>query len=297
MRYGTGVLLVVLAATLWSFHGLLMRLIHDATAWEVLFWRSFGMLPPLMLFILARGRGAVNQRFRAVGWAGLTGSLGLVVAYSGAIYALQTTTVAMAVFLFSATPFVIAALSFALLHERVRKGTWAVVAIAAIGIWLMVAEGLAQGAFLGNLAALLSAVGFSAFVLSLRWGRQTDMLPMLVLGALLSAIISALRGDPLTISVHDAALSFAMGAVTLAGGMIMYTLGVRVIPAAEASLIGLTEVLLAPFWVWLLLGETATRGTMLAGLVLVAAVAVNALTGMRSKMIRLARPGKGLPPG
>lgn len=283
MRYGTGVVLVVMATVLWSAHGLLMRQIHAAGSWDVLFWRSVGMVPPLVLFILFRGNGALLDRFRALGWAGVTGGLGLVVAFAGAIYALQTTTVAMAVFLFSATPFVTAALSFVLLGERVRAGTWAAVAIAAVGIWLMVAEGLAQGALWGNLAALVSALGFSAFILSLRWGGQTDTLPMVVLGAVLAIAVSGSVGDPLSVTRHDGAMALGMGAITLAGGMILYTLGVRVVPAAEASLLGLTEVLLAPIWVWLVLGETATGGTLLGGLVLIAAVATNAVTGLRVK--------------
>lgn len=296
MKYGTGAALVVLGTALWSCHGLIMRLIDTAGSWEVLFWRSVGLLPPLVWFIARNSEGAVIDRFRAVGWAGLTGGMGLVVAFSGAIYALQSTTVAMAVFLFSATPFVTAALSFLLLRERVRKGTWAAVGVAAVGIWLMVAEGLAQGALWGNVAALLSALGFSAFILSLRWGRQTDMLPTVVLGAVLSLGVSAVAGDPLSVSLHDGAISAAMGAITVAGGMIVYTLGVRAVPAAEASLLGLTEVLLAPVWVWLVLGETASSGTLLGGLVLIAAVAVNGLTGLRFRAPQFlpARPAKGL---
>lgn len=69
----------------------------------------------------------------------------------------------------------------------------------AIGIWLMVADGLGQGALLGNLAALVSAIGFSVLILSARWGRQADMLPMVVLGAVFSVAVSAFAGDPLAV--------------------------------------------------------------------------------------------------
>ena len=75
----------------------------------------------------------------------------------------------------------------------------------------------------------------------------------------------------------------AMGAVLLATGMALYTIGSRVIPAAELPLLSIVEVLLAPVWVWLFLGETASGGTFAGGALLVAAVVWNALSGMRRR--------------
>jgi drug/metabolite transporter (DMT)-like permease len=43
------------------------------------------------------------------------------------------------------------------------------------------------------------------------------------------------------------------------------------------------EVVLGPFWVWLFLGETAGVFTLLGGGVLLAAIAGNALSGLRNK--------------
>lgn len=79
------------------------------------------------------------------------------------------------------------------------------------------------------------------------------------------------------------AISVAMGAIILATGMALYTTGSRVIPAAELTLLSMVEVMLAPVWVWLVLGETASAGTFLGGAVLLAAVAFNALSGARRK--------------
>jgi len=65
--------------------------------------------------------------------------------------------------------------------------------------------------------------------------------------------------------------------------MALYTLGSRVIPAAELTLLSLVEVLLAPIWVWLVLGETASVSTFAGGGILLAAVVGNALSGKRRK--------------
>ncbi|MBL4918140.1 DMT family transporter [Szabonella alba] len=287
MTYGPGVVLVVVASVLWSAMGLVIRQIDEAGTWAILFWRSAGMVPVLLAFIAWRNGGALIAPLRRVGWPGLVGGLGLVAAFAGAIYAIQATTVANAVFLFAASPFLAAVLGFLLLGESVRSATWAAIALAGIGIFLMVREGLSMGALTGNLAALLSAAGFATFTLSLRWGRLNDMLPAIALGGVMSMIAAALvltvQPGTLAVPPRDIVISMGMGAGLLAAGMMLYTLGSRVIPAAELTLLTMVEVMLAPVWVWALMGETASPGTLAGGAVLMTAVAFNALSGMRRR--------------
>jgi len=124
MTYARGVLLVVLAGLLWSFMGLAVRHIETAGTWAILFWRSAGMVPVLLAFIAWRSGGHPLERLRRVGVAGVLGAFGLVFAFAGAIYALQATTVANAVFLFAASPFMAALLGWIILREPVRPATW-----------------------------------------------------------------------------------------------------------------------------------------------------------------------------
>lgn len=289
MRYGTGVLLVVTAAVLWSLMGLMIRQLAEAGTWAVLFWRSVGMIPVLVGYIAFASGGQVIQRLRGVGMAGAIGGAGLVLAFAGAIYAIQATTIANAVFLFSASPFLAAILGWLILKEPVRPATWGAIALAGVGMFIMVREGLAEGAMLGNVAALLSASGFAIFTLALRWGRGADMMPAVVLGGVFSMIIAVvvlgLTGGSLAVPMGDIAISIAMGALILATGMVLYTLGSRVIPAAELTLLAMVEVMLAPIWVWALLGETASVGTFVGGAVLMVAVAFNAASGARARAL------------
>lgn len=228
------------------------------------------------------------QSIRKIGLAGAIGGFGLVFAFAGAIYAIQTTTIANAVFLFTASPFVAAILGWILLGERVKPWTWAAIALAVFGMYLMVREGLAMGALVGNIAALLSAVGFGAFSVCLRWGKVGDMLPVSMLGGVFSVLVAglilALRGEAIAPSGWDIGISIGIGAAILALGMVMYTLGSKVIPAAELTLLSLIEVLLAPIWVFVFLGETASAATFIGGGVLLAAVALNAVMGARAQM-------------
>ncbi len=289
MTYARGVLLVVLAGLLWSFMGLAVRHIETAGTWAILFWRSAGMVPVLLAFIAWRSGGHPLERLRRVGVAGVLGAFGLVFAFAGAIYALQATTVANAVFLFAASPFMAALLGWIILREPVRPATWAAIAVAGVGMFVMVRDGLAGGETAGNLAALLSAFGFAAFTLTLRWGRLEDMMPAVVLGGLFSmavaGVVLGVRAEVLAVPAQDIVISAAMGAGMLATGMALYTLGSRVVPAAELTLLSMVEVLLAPVWVWLVLGETASAGTFLGGGILLVAIAGNALSGLRRKPV------------
>ncbi|MEN9408865.1 MAG: hypothetical protein RL216_839 [Pseudomonadota bacterium] len=286
MRYGTGMALVIAAGVVWSLQGLVFRQIDTAGTWAVLFWRSIGMLPVLLGFLIWRAGGrSPLPAIRAVGLAGVMGGLGLVGAFGGAIFAIQSTTIANAVFLFTASPFLTALIGWAALGERVRPVTWAAMGLAMAGIYVMVRDGLGDGAMAGNVAALLSALGFAVFTVTLRWGKVADSLPSVLLGGVFSIIVGAavasVMGQPLTVPLPDALWSMAMGAVTLSGGMVLYELGSRVVPAAETALLSNIEVMLAPLWVWLFLNETASAATFTGGAILLVAVTLNGISGAR----------------
>jgi drug/metabolite transporter, DME family len=285
MRYGTGVALVAAAALLWSLQGLIFRQIEDAGPWATLFWRSLGMMPVLLAFLVWRGRGRVLPGIRRAGMAGVLGGFGLVAAFGGAVYAMQVTTVANAVFLFAATPFLTALAGWIVLGERVRAKTWGSIALAMVGIYVMISGGLATGVLAGNIAALISAAGFAAFTVSLRWRAIADTLPTVLLGGIFAiataGAMTLLADTSLAVPVPDALWAMGMGAVLLSGGMVLFTLGSRVVPAADLALLTMIEVMLAPVWVWLALGETASRSTLTGGIFILAALAMNGLLGAR----------------
>ncbi len=291
MTYRTGMALVLVAGLLWSFMGLAIRQIEVAETWAIVLWRSVGMVPVLFAWIVWNSGGHPFRQVRKVGVAGVIGGLGLVLAFAGSIFAFQTTTVANAVFLFAASPFFAAVLGWLVLREPVRRATWIAIGVACLGILVMVREGLAAGAMAGNLSALGSALGFAAFTITLRWGKLDDMMPAVMLGGIfaiaLGALVLAVRGETIWVPPRDIAVAMTMGAVLLATGMVLYTLGSRVVPAAELTLLSMVEVMLGPVWVWLFLNETATAGTFLGGAILLAAIMGNALSGARRS--RLAR--------
>lgn len=291
MSYRAGILLCIVAAVFWSLNGLVIRQIAEAGTWAVLFWRSLGALAVLGVWVVVSSGGRPLRQIRATGVAGVLGGLALVGAFGGAIFAFQATTIANAVFLFSASPLIAAVLARVLLGEPVRRATRYAIGLAAVGVFLMVQGDLSGGAMAGNIAALCSAAGFATFTVALRAGRVAQAMPVSFLGSLFSMIFAAallgISGEPLFPPVQDIAISVAMGAILLAGGMVLYTLGSRVLSAAEATLVSQVEVILAPIWVWLVLAETATPAAMTGGVVILAAILLNALAGARRRSLVL----------
>ena len=189
--------------------------------------------------------------------------------------------------LFAAAPFLAAVLGWGILRERVHSGTWVAICFAIVGIGIMVSNQTFGGSLKGSFAALGSALGFAAFTVTLRWGKESEMLPSVFLsgifGVVITAVICVGLGLPLAISLQDSGISIGMGVFQVGAGLVLYTLGSKALPAVELTLMSLAEVLLAPLWVWLLLGETVASNTLAGGCVLLGAIAGNAIFSARAR--------------
>ncbi|MEZ5751985.1 MAG: DMT family transporter [Paracoccaceae bacterium] len=283
-----GVVFVFAAGVLWSTIALSIRMLDDAVVWQILLYRSIGLAA--FLFFVIRWRSGVSPftLARRAGKPAIVGALALILAYGGAIYALQVTSVASAVLLFATSPILAAILGRVFLGERIRRGTWIASAVVLVGIGVMVSDSTGQVDPRGSLAALGSALGFAVFSVALRWGKTQDMLPAVFLSGIfaivLTVVICVAMGLPLILGARDAGITLGMGVYQLGLGMILYTVGSRSLPAAELTLLSLAEVLLGPLWVYLFLGEAATTTTLIGGAILLVAIAGNAITGTRLRL-------------
>lgn len=291
ISYKTGVLLVLTAGICWSGIGTTVRIQEDINLWLVLFYRSLGMVPVLFIFLLYSSTERPFKKIKAVGYPGIVGGFCLITAFAGGIHSMQSTTIANAAFLFATAPFFTAVLAWPILKESVRLATWWCIFIALIGITIMVQDGLALGEIEGNFSGLVSAIGFAGFTISLRWGKLTDMVPAVVLGGVFALVFSSFilisSGKNLVIDPTDALLAMATGAVLIAGGMLAYTTGSRVVAASDLAVLCMIEVVLAPVWVWVVLSEVVGISTLIGGFVIIAALVANAMTGLRHKPTKL----------
>jgi drug/metabolite transporter (DMT)-like permease len=285
--YARGVALVLLAGVFWSIAGLVVRLIDDANEWQILFYRSVTLIAVLAAYIALRNRGAVLPAFRAAGRKAALAGFFLSIAFTCWIFAMTHTTIANALFVLSAAPFIAALLARVVLGEGVRRITLICMAVSMLGIGVMVTEGAMLGTLSGNLFALGAAAGFAAFSVSLRVGRAVDMTPAVCWAGLWAGLMAAamigLSARGFAISAHDFALCALLGCVQVGFGLILYTIGSRHVPAAELTLLSLTEVVLGPILVWLGVGEVPGVYTMVGGAIVLGAITAQALSGIRKR--------------
>ena len=281
--YARGILLVMSAGVCWSIGGIMLRSMEAATGWQVLFYRALGMTLTLLIVMVVRHRIRVFAIFRASGFPGIAGGLCLATAVTTNVFSMLNTTVASTMFMQSTQIFFAAALGWVFLRERVHGATWCAIAVALVGVGVMVSDGFERGTLTGNLLALTTGLAAAGFAVSFRAGRMGDMLSAACLGGIFTAVASGLMAGDLVVNDHDLALGLVMGVIQFGLGFTLFTLGSRLVPAAELMLLALTEVVLAPVWVWLGMGERASAMTLLGGSIIIAAISAVSVVGMHRR--------------
>jgi len=279
--YSRGVLMVLCAGVCLSTGGLLVRHIETVDGWQIVFYRAIFFVVTLLIFLAVRYRGRVVQPFKRTGVNGLLVAMFLGLGSVCYLFAILLTTVANAVFIISAAPFFTAAAAWLLLGERVRAVTWLFMAAALAGIALMFVDGFVTGRWLGNVLALGVVASFVGMLVVIRQSKAIDMVPATCLGGVVAGIISVFMVDSFWISRQDLILCILLGSAQFGAGFILITMGTRLVPAAEVAFLSLTETVLAPIWVWLVINEIPSVLTMFGGAVVLSAVVSQAVLGIR----------------
>ena len=168
-RYGYGVTLVIIGGLFLSTSGILLRNIEAASGWQILFYRGFTFSLTLFLLLLVRYRTGIGAAFRAVGKPGLWAALVLGLGSICYIFAILLTTVANAVFIIGAAPLATAFVAWLVLGEKTSRFGIIAMLVSLVGIGLMFADGLLEGRWAGNVAALGVVASFVVFLLIIRW--------------------------------------------------------------------------------------------------------------------------------
>jgi drug/metabolite transporter (DMT)-like permease len=278
-----GLFLVVLATVFWSLSGLAVRLMESASGWQIILYRSIGLTLTMLAVLAVAHRGRTLTAIRDSGWPAVLAGLFSCLSSATFILALEQISVANALFIAGVAPFAAALVARLLLGEEIASATWAGMSLALLGVVVMVGGSLGLGRVGGNALALASALTMAFFSVALRRGRQTDMLPaVLVSGAssTLLALVVLAAGGPLTASLAvtpgDLGLCLGMGVIQLGLGSILYTLGARRVPAARLQLAAMAELVMGPLWVWLVVDEIPTVTTLAGGALILASIALQA---------------------
>jgi drug/metabolite transporter (DMT)-like permease len=275
-----GGLLIVVSAAAFSFAGFFTRLI-PLDAWTLLFWR--GLYGGLFIggYILWVHRRDTAAAFRAIGRAGLLVAACSTVATICFINALQRTSVADVMVINATTPFFAAAIARLWTGEREGRVTLLASLAAFLGVVLTFDGAVPAGRLLGNALALVMTILISLMMAIIRARRDTPMLPASCLSAFALAIVVAPIATPSAGFGANFIYLVLFGTVQFGLGLLLLTLGTRLISATRSALIGSLETPLAPLWVWLAFGEVPSLMTGVGGAVVMIAVVADMLLTSR----------------
>jgi len=286
-RYSFGVTLVIVGGLFLSLSGILLRNVEAASGWQILFYRGFAFSATLFLLLLFKYRKGTLQAFRDIGqpglWAGTVLGLGSI-CY---VFAILTTTVANAVFIIGAAPLATAFVGWLVLGERTSRFGIIAMLVSLGGIGLMFADGLIEGRWFGNVAALAVVASFVVYLLIIRKRRHIDMLPATCIGGLVMSIVSGFFVESFSISNHDLVIALLMGCVQFGIGFWCFTVATRYIMASEVALFALSESILSPIWVWIGVGEQPSVLTLLGSGIVLISVTAYCIVGIRQEKRRL----------
>jgi drug/metabolite transporter (DMT)-like permease len=277
-------LLMVAGSIAISFGGLVQRNLEVADAWQTVFYRALGMLTAMTIIVGVRYRGQFIKTTTRVGPMGLLGGAMIAIAGITFVQALTHTTIANALFILGAIPFFAALFARLLLGEKLRRTTLFTMLGAASGLIIMVAQGINVGSGYGNAMALITAVSFALYAIIVRYKRQTEMLPLMLISSLIIIVVTLLvKAGDMVVPLRDILLCLFWGGCLSGFVNWAFIFASRHLAAAEVTLIMLLEFALGPVWVWMFIGETPSYSTILGGCLIILAVALRAVFELINK--------------
>jgi drug/metabolite transporter, DME family len=270
-----------------------MRAAILSVAAAALLWSSGGLfikLAPMPAMAVACGRSLIAGVFylvvlrpnlRAARWSTAAAYAGCIISF---VTATKLTTAANAIFLQYTAPAYVLLLSVWILRERLRAIDLFCVLLSLMGMSLFFVDKVEAGQRWGNVLGIVSGVFFAFNIVFIR-RDQADALPSMTLGNLLAAAVTlpfALRSVPAVATPLGAAVLLYLGVVQLGLAYWLFARGVRLVPAAEASVISMLEPIFNPLWVLLFWGERPGRWALAGGLVVIAAVALRSAVPQRA---------------
>jgi len=281
-----GRIFVLFAGLLWSLGGPLIRLLENASEWQFLFYRSIALATALLLAIKLQNSDTLSL-FKNSGKSGFIGGFFLSLAFVFFVFSITNTTIANSLFMLSSAPFMAGFLGWIILREKISKTQLTSMIIALIGVAVMIQGGISGDSLFGNITAFIAALGFAGFTVSLRWGKNKNMLPTVCYAGLYTILFCTIAflfvNEGPIISWYDFSIATGFGGLGLGLGMIFYVAGSNKIQASELVFLTLLEIVLGPIWAWMYFSERPATPTLIGGFILLSAILFQTLVGSKLK--------------
>ena len=264
---------VLFAGLLWSFGPLVVRHMDNPhlVPWQYIFGRGLTIFILLNLYLFFEEGKNFYKNYLKIGLSGIIGGSGLGVAMITFIYSITNTSAAVTLLCLAAMPFFTALLAFLFLRERISFNVWISIILASVGILIMAIGNTGEKSLAGFIFGLTSSIGFSIFSVTLRWKKETPKFTTVAFSGLFcfifASIVILIKDQVFFASSYNGSL-FSLHGTLVCFGLILYSIGSKAIPAAELTLLSLTEVVGGIFWVWLPIfgiNEVPSTNTIIGG--------------------------------
>ena len=264
---------VLFAGLLWSFGPLVVRYMDNPqlVPWQYIFGRGLTIFILLNLYLFFEEGKNFYKNYFKIGLSGMIGGSGLGVAMITFIYSITNTSAAVTLLCLAAMPFFTALLAFLFLKEKISLNVWISIVIATAGILIMALGNTSEKSLIGFVFGLTASIGFSVFSVTLRWRKETPKFTTVAVAGLFCFVFAAIMiliTQQTFFSTSYNSSMFSLHGTLVCLGLILYSIGSKAIPAAELTLLSLTEVIGGIFWVWLPLfgiNEIPSTNTIVGG--------------------------------
>lgn len=273
-----GGLIALCGVTLLSFDSLLVKLV-DTSEWNLIFWR--GILLSLTLIFMSyikskiRSKSTSNKRINLSPLI-VIGGVAFAASSSFFVLALNNTQVTSALVIFNTAPFFAALIAFVFLKEKLPLHTLIAIAVAILGVGVIFDYAPAgTGGVTGDLYAIVAAISFAIYLVTLRSNQGENSSQFLIFGGLTMSVIGLVNGaNPIAMEGLPILYMVVLGCIVVPFSGLFIAKSTQYLPAAQTGLILLLEILLGPFFVYIVLKEQPSVENMLGGgLVLVTLLA------------------------
>jgi drug/metabolite transporter (DMT)-like permease len=289
LSHARAVVAMVVATLMWSMAGVVTRHLDAASSFEATAWRSgFNAFALIVLLGRLRGFAALGATLRSGDLTLWISGLCWAVMFTAFMVAITMTTVANVLVTMSIAPLLTALVARAVLGQRLPTRTWAAIVVAGAGIgWMYTHEFVV--ADLRQLAGTAIAFGVPVAA-AINWtviqrGRRgdVDLLVAVLIGAVLSTLVTVPLALPLRASGHDIALLALLGVAQLAIPCLIAVAAARSLAAPEAALLSLLEIVFGVTWTWLGADEVPGPHVLIGGALVVAALIANEGLALRRR--------------
>jgi drug/metabolite transporter (DMT)-like permease len=274
----------IAAPLIWSVGGVVMRSVDSAGPWEQVFWRALGGGTVVALALALAGWRRSWTQWRTAGGAAWGSAICVAATFVVHVLAINATTVANVLFLQTASPLLMPLLAWLVLDEKPERRMLIAVALALCGLLPIVLASAGGGRLLGDLLALVCALAGAINIIIVRRTRAVNLIPVVVVAAMLTLLASAPLARPLEVAAGDAIALVLLGAFQIGIGLSLFLFALRHLPAAPVALLTLLEPIVGPVLVWLFIGEVPPAATLFGGSIVILALVICAQATARPSL-------------